>query len=277
MDETERFVIFVAMTNEHKVNKAAEQLWQAFEQKMACEPVRHTIGSDNLELAYKVQQINVDKRLTEGQRIVGVKVGLTSEVVQEQLGVNQPDFGILTDAMLVALNESVEWEALFQPKVEAEVAFKLSQDLPTHRIDMETLKASIEGAALSIEIVGSRIRDWDIRITDTIADNASASHFIVSDRLEALENLDLEGCEMQLKRNGEVVSEGIGKACLGNPLNAALWLVNTWADRGVPLKKGYWILGGALGPMVPVKPGDAFVANIDGLGSLEVKFDPLKH
>jgi 2-keto-4-pentenoate hydratase len=260
------------MNKNDVINDAAQLLWEASEQRNACEPVRNLIGVDDLSLAYAVQKVNIDRRFAAGEQPVGVKVGLTSKVVQEQLGVDQPDFGVLTDRMEVKLGDEVPWHELFQPKAEAEVAFKLSKDLPAAKIDMETLKASIEGAAASIEIVGSRIKDWNIRITDTIADNASASHFVVSDRMVPLEGLDLEGCEMQLHQNGALVSEGKGAACLGSPFNAALWLVNTWAEIGMPLKKGYWILAGALGPMAPVLPGDVFEASIDGLGAVKVKF-----
>ncbi len=260
------------MGNQEIIEEAATNLWRAVEQRSACAPIRELIGVDNLSLAYAVQKVNIDRRLAAGEQTVGVKVGLTSKVVQEQLGVDQPDFGVLTDRMEVKLGDEVPWNELFQPKAEAEVAFKLAKDLPSEKIDMDTLKDAIEGAAVSIEIVGSRVKDWNIRITDTIADNASASHFVVSDHIVPLAGLDLEGCEMQLHKNGDLVSEGKGSACLGSPLNAALWLVNTWAEIGMPLKEGYWVLAGALGPMVPVEPSDVFEASIDGLGGVKVKF-----
>jgi len=135
---------------------------------------------------------------------------------------------------------------------------------------MSDLINAIDYAAVSIEIVGSRIANWDIKITDTIADNASASHFILGESRVPLSQIDLEKCKMSLIRNGEVVSEGSGAACMDNPLNAALWLAQTMAEMGNPLKAGEVLLSGALGPMVPIEQGDKFEAVIEGLGSVEL-------
>ncbi|MEZ4722119.1 MAG: fumarylacetoacetate hydrolase family protein [Flavobacteriales bacterium] len=256
---------------EDNIQASADRIWNSIQSGETCSPVRELIGESDQEAAYKAQQINTQRKLDQGHRIVGCKIGLTSFAVQKQLGVDQPDFGVLTDRMQIANGGEVRWAELMQPKAEAEIAFVLKADL-VGSITMDSLKEAIDYAAASIEIVGSRIEGWNIRITDTIADNASASHFVLSDSHVSIESLDLENCQMSMTRAGEVVSSGEGKACLGNPLNAALWLAQTMQRLGTPLKEGDIILAGALGPMVNANQGDRFEATIEGLGSVSVSF-----
>ena len=156
---------------------------------------------------------------------------------------------------------------------QAEIGFVLKSDLGLERPTMDSLVAGIEGAIACLEIVGSRIENWNIRITDTIADNASASHFVLGDSVVSLDDVDLVNCMMNMTRNGETVSEGIGSACLGNPLNAALWLAQIMFDFGTPMKGGDIILAGALGPMCPVEAGDRFTASIEGFDQVSVSFE----
>jgi len=260
------------MDESMNIQQAADLLWDCLNQGKTCAPVRELIGTDDLGAAYAVQDINTQRKRARGESIVGVKIGLTSEAVQRQLGVDQPDYGVLTDAMHVSQELPVQWSELIQPKAEMEVGFILGKDLPSGQITMDVLKDAISAAVSSIEIVGSRVEKWDIRITDTIADNASASHFVIGDAVTDWSSLDLVNCKMEMMRAGEVVSQGCGSACMGNPLNAALWLAQTMAKLGTPLKKDYIILAGALGPMVPVNPGDSFTGNIEGLGSVSVSF-----
>jgi len=260
------------MIAETQIKLAADQLWHAAQIGKPCSPVRELIGAEDIQLAYNVQKINIDRRIALGENRVGCKIGLTSLAVQKQLGVDQPDFGILTDAMRVAESEAIPWRALLQPKAEAEIAFVLAKDLFGSSITLEQLKQAIDYAVASIEVVGSRVEGWNIKITDTVADNASASHFVLGSERRKLDEVNLEDCTMKLFRFGELVSEGVGKACLGNPLNAALWLAQTMNDLGTPLKAGDIILAGALGPMVAANPGDVFEAKIEGFGSVSVKF-----
>jgi 2-keto-4-pentenoate hydratase len=201
--------------------------------------------------------------------IKGKKIGLTSFVVQEQLGVDQPDYGILFDTMEVK-DGKLAFSELVQPKAEAEIAFVLGEDLEGD-FNITDLIEAIDYATVSIEIVGSRVADWNIRITDTIADNASASHYILGDAKVSIDDVDLVGCQMTMTKNGEIASEGTGEACMDNPLNAALWLAQTMAKQGSPLRKGEVLLSGALGPMVPIEKGDIFEATIEGLGSVKLE------
>jgi 2-keto-4-pentenoate hydratase len=255
---------------ERKIKQAADKLWESGITKVSTSPIRAFIGETDLESAYKVQQININRQLSEGKVIVGKKIGLTSFAVQKQLGVDQPDYGMLLQNTEVKEGETLNFSELIQPKAEAEIAFVMSKDLDGD-ITMENLIEAIDYATASIEIVGSRVANWDIRITDTIADNASASHFILGSKKVKLKDIDLAKCEMKLLKNDEIASTGSGKACMDNPLNAALWLAQVMAKNGTPLKAGEILLSGALGPMVPIEKGDIFEAQIENLGNVTLK------
>lgn len=252
-----------------KLSEIAEILLLAEENKVPCPPIRGFFDGKDLKSAYRVQQFITDRKIAAGQRIVGRKIGLTSEKVQAQLGVNEPDFGVLLNTMQIENGQTLSFSKLMQPKAEAEIAFILKDDLRRAKNSLEDLKNAIDFAVAAIEIVGSRIENWNIQITDTVADNASASHFVLGEKKVTLQNLDLESCEMHMKINGQKVSEGSGKACLGNPLRAALWLANKMVEMGNPLKKGEIILSGALGPMVNLNRNDKVSAEIDKLGKVE--------
>ncbi|MGW6752168.1 2-keto-4-pentenoate hydratase [Streptomyces sp. NPDC055006] len=235
-------------------------------------PVRDRIAADDLAAAYAVQRINVERRLSEGRRIVGRKIGMTSPAVQAQLGVDQPDFGALLSDMAVPDGGTVAANRLLQPKVEAEVALVLGADLDVPEPNVADVLRAADFALPALEIVDSRIADWDITITDTVADNASAGLFVLGDAPVALTTIDLRAVRMTLLRGEEKVSQGSGADCLDGPLNAAVWLAAVLAERGDPLRAGDIILTGALGPMVPATPGDRFEARISGLGSVRVHF-----
>ncbi len=257
---------------ERNIAIAAQQLREASLTKTACSPVREWIGTNSIEDAYAVQFINTDLRVRNGAKIVGKKIGLTSVKVQEQLGVDQPDFGVLFASMEVENGHKLPIAKTMQPKVEAEIAFVLKSDLVGKNPTMEEVKDAIEYAVAAIEIVGSRIANWDIKITDTIADNASASHFVLGTEKKTLSEIDLINCTMEMQLNRKTVSEGTGAACLGSPLNAVHWLATKMAAIGSPLHRGDIILSGALGPMANVVAGDDVIAKISGLGEVRVVF-----
>ena len=250
----------------------ANLLWTAQSNCKPCAPIRELIGKGGPEVTYAVQEINSKRRLAEGAQLIGRKIGLTSLVVQKQLGVNQPDYGMLFADMVVCDGEQVLLSRLIQPKVEAEIAFVLGRDLEMLQPTAVDLLHAIDFAVAAIEIVDSRILNWDIRLVDTIADNASSGMYVLGTERKLLRDVDLVGCSMVMKCRDEIVSTGGGEECLGNPLNAALWLATTMARVGRPLKAGDTILSGALGPMVQVKSGDAFEASVSGLGSVRVAF-----
>lgn len=251
--------------------RIATALFEALETGTPIAPLRDSIDND-VDQAYAIQQELVALRQARGEKIVGKKIGLTSPAVQKQLGVDQPDYGVLFDTMDLSKHDSIDMSLLMQPKVEGEITFVLGADLDQDQITMDTLKSSIAELRSSIEIVGSRVRDWDIRISDTIADNASGSHFVIGTQARTLSEVVPAEVGMKLYKNGELASEGSGEACMGNPLNAALWLAQTMKDNGRPLLKGEVLLSGALGPMVPVESGDEFVLEIDGFEPITARF-----
>ncbi|WP_339704764.1 fumarylacetoacetate hydrolase family protein [uncultured Sphingosinicella sp.] len=235
-------------------------------------PLRDALEPNDVDGAYAVQAINTRFWEAAGRRIVGRKVGLTAKAVQQQIGVDQPDFGVLFDDMEVADGGVIPAGRLIQPKAEAEVALILGSDLAGSEITRADVEAAVAEVAAAIEIVDSRIADWKITFADTVADNGSSAMFVLSETRKPLAGLDLWTCGMALEVNGALVSLGAGCACLGHPLNAAAWLAQTLAARGEPLRAGDIILTGALGPMVPVQPGDSVRTTIGGLGTVSFAY-----
>jgi 2-keto-4-pentenoate hydratase len=250
-----------------KAQEAANLIWHAMQSRHTTDPVRSLIGDSDIELAYEVQRLVHANRYALGHKKIGCKIGLTSFAVQKQLGVDQPDYGILFDDMQIEDQAVLPYSELIQPKAEAEIAFILGRDI-TSAVDEESMSAAISHARAAIEIVGSRVINWDIRITDTVADNASASHFVLGTTQRKIGEFDLVNCRMELWLNGELRSEGLGSACLGSPLRAAVWLANTMLRLREPLRKGDIILSGALGPMVNLSQGDVVKARVEGLGAV---------
>ena len=230
-------------------------------------PLRDVLEATDVEGAFAVQTINTRYWEAQGRRIVGRKAGLTAKAVQVQLGVDQPDFGVLFDDMRVADGGHLDPARTLQPKAEAEIAFILGADLPDADTGVEQVAAAVASVHAAIEIVDSRIADWKISFADTVADNGSSAFFVLADTGLPLAGLDLEGAAMEMLVNDAVVSTGVGAAALGNPLNAAAWLAQTLAARGEPLKAGDILLAGALGPMVALAPGDHVEARIAGIGT----------
>lgn len=260
------------MAAKETIAKAAALLRQATASGTTCAPIRDLIGLEDIEAAYAIQETNNKLRIAAGARIIGSKIGLTSTAVQRQLGVDQPDFGMLFHDKEVLNGGEISIKEIMQPKVEVEIAFVLGKDLDQEKLTSVDILSSIDYALAAIEIVGSRIENWNIKITDTVADNASASHYVVGHRPMCLGSLDLTGCKMQMQKNGILASEGTGAACLGSPINAVLWLAQTMAKLGRPMRAGDLILSGAIGPMVNVAAGDHIEAQIQGLGTVSVRF-----
>jgi 2-keto-4-pentenoate hydratase len=259
-------------TVEEAVDRAVDRLESAQRDRVPCAPVRDLLGTDDIAAAYAVQQRLTDHRTAAGARVVGRKIGLTSPAVQRQLGVDRPDFGVLFDEMDVSDLAEVPSDRLLQPKAEAEIAFVLGEDLVDGPLDLAQCRDAVSHAVAAFEIVDSRIAGWDIAITDTVADNASSGLYVLGDHAVPLEEFEPAEVTMHLYLDDELVSEGTGTACLGDPLLALSWLARTARDLGSPLRVGQLVLSGALGPMVPAPPGARLRAEISSLGTVSATF-----
>ncbi|MAB14331.1 fumarylacetoacetate hydrolase family protein [Parvibaculum sp.] len=250
----------------------ADAVYQSRRTGLCIPPLSLTYGLSDVDEAYRVQEINTRRRIDEGARRVGRKIGLTSKTVQAQLGVDQPDFGVLFDDMQFASGETLPMKRLMQPRIEAEIAFVLEHDLVEPNTSWSALEGAIGYAVAAAEVVDSAIADWKITLADTIADNASCGLFVLGEQERKLGDFDPRLCSMVLSRNGEEVSVGTGAACLGHPLRAVKWLADMSVRLGDPLRRGEIILSGALGPMVDVAPNDTFTIEVGGFGALTVPF-----
>jgi 2-keto-4-pentenoate hydratase len=251
--------------------RALDRLVEARRTGSPCAPVRDLLGLDGLTEAYAVQTAWVRSREQDGVRVIGRKIGLTNPAVQAQLGVDSPDYGFLLADMEAVDGGEADPAGLLQPRIEAEIAFVLGADLDLPDPTAEDVRAATDHVRPALEIVDSRIAGWDIRLVDTVADNASAAGFVLGEQRTPLDG-DLTAVLMTMDRNGERVSEGSGADCLGSPLLAVAWLARVSAGLGRPLRAGEIVLSGALGRVVDVRPGDAFSAELSGLGSVSVSF-----
>lgn len=255
------------------IHSAALALRRARESGTPIERISETHGVSGLENAYAVAEVNTRYRIEQGARIVGKKVGLTSKSVQQQLGVDQPDFGVLFDDMEFLDGQTIQTTSLLQPKAEAEVAFVMRKDLKAGYCSYAEFLNSVAYVLPAIEVVDSAIEGWKLTLVDTVADNASCGVYVLGNQPVALGSLDLGQLGMHMQVNGTVVSVGSGAACLGHPLRAAYWLAQTMAQRGEMIHAGEVILSGALGPMASVKAGDEVVADLGLLGRVSCSFE----
>ncbi len=247
--------------------RLAEELHRSIRSGTVIDPLSGSHHELAIGDAYSIQRQLIGHLLADGNRIVGRKIGITSQAVMTMLGVDQPDFGCLLDGMLYGDGQAIPAAGLIQPKAEGEIAFLLKHDLCGPGITATDVLAATEGVMPSIEIVDSRIRDWKIFIVDTVADNASCGVFVLGGQLVDPRTVDLGTCGMVLEKNGEIAVTGAGAAALGTPVNAVVWLANTLGEHGEALKAGQIVLSGALGAMVPVKAGDSLRVRIGGIGA----------
>ena len=254
------------MSGADAIRQAADALYAAQVETRAIEPVVDLLGEGAVDAAYRVQELVLCRREADGHVRIGRKVGLTNPAVQRQLGVDQPDFGVLLSDMRATGREPIDMARLVSPRIEAEIAFVMARDVDA--VDRDSVVAAVETVVAAFEIVDSRVRDWAISIVDTIADNASSALYVLGDERRPLAEVDPVTVTMSMTENGEVVSTGSGAACLGDPVDALVWVAQTAARLGRPLRAGEVVLSGALGPMVPLQAGSTYVAEISGLGTV---------
>jgi 2-oxopent-4-enoate/cis-2-oxohex-4-enoate hydratase len=256
------------------IQTLGDELYHALRTCKTLPPLTTREPDITIEDAYHISQHMVRRRVEDdGERIVGKKIGVTSKPVQEMLGVFQPDFGFLTDAMVFADGAEIPIAGnLIQPRAEGEIAFRLKRDLAGPGVTEQDVLDATETIMPCFEIVDSRIDDWQIKIQDTVADNASCGVYVLGKNEVDPREFDLPNLKMTIYKNEEYLAEGLGSAVQGNPLTAVAWLANTLGEFGIPFRAGEVILSGSLAPLIPVVAGDAMRLEIDGIGGCSCQF-----
>lgn len=256
-----------------KLEELASMLLKAEKEcKPLEEPITKLKSDLNLDEAYKIQLMIRDEMLKCGYKVVGKKIGFTSKGMQNLLGITQPDYGHLFDNMIIPQGTPCDTAGLISPKVEGEIAFILKKDLTGPGVTVSDVHQATEGVMASIEIVDSRIMNWNIKFEDSVADNASSSRFILGSKIMSLKELDLRSLGMFIEKNGELMNSGAGVEVLGNPAYSVAWLANKLSEFGIGLKAGEIILSGAITAATSVEKGDIISVSFDKLGELQVKF-----
>jgi len=260
------------MLNDETITSIADELVEAGRTRTPVKRLTARYPEMTIEDSYKVQGLWRQRSEANGRRLAGRKIGLTSEAVQQQFGVFQPDFGLLFSGMLYGSSEPMLLDNFLQPRVEAEIAFVLGGKIENPDASVADVMRATEFVLAAIEVVDSRIAGWDITITDTVADNASSGAVVLGTTPYSLLGLDLAAITMEMEHNGGIVSSGSGAACMGSPVIAMAWLAREAARRGQPLSEGDVVLSGALGPLVSVAAPGRYRARLNGLGSIDASF-----
>jgi 2-oxopent-4-enoate/cis-2-oxohex-4-enoate hydratase len=257
-----------------QIAQLGDELYRALREFRTLAPLTEREPAITIDDAYHISLQMLKQRLErDGERVVGKKIGVTSKPVQDMLGVFQPDFGFLTDAMEYPDGADIPIAGhLIQPRAEGEIAFRLKKDLQGPGVTEQDVLDATESIMPCFEIVDSRIRNWEIKIQDTVADNASCGVYVLGRNEVDPREYDLPNLKMTIWKNGEYHSEGLGSAVQGNPLTAVAWLANTLGEFGIPFKAGEVILSGSLAPLIPVVAGDEMRLEIDGIGGCSCRF-----
>jgi 2-oxopent-4-enoate/cis-2-oxohex-4-enoate hydratase len=259
--------------NKEQIKKYGDELYNAMVTRTVVEPLTDREPNITVEDAYHISLQLMSRRVEAGERIIGKKIGVTSAVVQNMLNVHQPDFGFLTDKMVYSSGAEMPIsKQLIAPKAEGEIAFILKRDLIGPGITNADVLRATECVMPCFEVVDSRVRDWKIKIQDTVADNASCGLFVLGNQAISPQKVDLVTAGMVVEKNGIIISTGAGAAALGSPVNCVTWLANTLGQFGISLKAGEVILSGSLVPLEPVQAGDFMRVDIGGIGSASVRF-----
>lgn len=258
--------------NNETIQKYGDELYTALLERKAVDPLTDREPAITIEDAYQIQLRMIQRRVDAGETIVGKKIGVTSKIVMEMLKVDQPDFGQMTSGMVFNEGDAIRADSMIAPKAEAEVAFMLKRDLMGPGVTAADVLRATDCVMPCFEIVDSRIKDWKIKIQDTVADNASCGVLTLGGQRKDPRKIDLALAGMVLEKNGELISTSTGASVQGSPVNAVAWLANTLGRLGIGLKAGEVILSGSQSPLVPVKAGDSLICHVGGLGSTSVRF-----
>ncbi len=252
--------------------KAAEDLFQAEKGRYQIDPLSDQYSDITVEDAYAIQLENVAKKLENGEKLIGMKIGLTSRAMQQMGGITEPDYGHLTDKMLLLEGQTCKMENLISPKIEGEMAFCIHKTLRGPGVTIADVYNATNWVAPAIEIIDTRIKDWKIKLTDTIADNGSSAMVVLGSRLTDIRKVDMRLVGMTLEKNGELVSSGTGAEVWGNPAASVAWLANKLSEFDIELKENSIVLSGAVTAAVAAEAGDHFCVSFQGLGSVGIKF-----
>lgn len=263
------------MLDANITDRLGDELFEALRDRKTLVPLTERESAIEIDDAYQVSLRMLKRREAAGERVIGKKIGVTSKAVQDMLGVHQPDFGFLTNTMQVSNGDvvSLKQANLIQPKAEGEIAFVLNKDLKGPGVTEQDVLDATEYVSPCFEIVDSRIENWQIKIQDTVADNASCGIFVMGEERMDPRTLDLAAVKMTVDRNGEQIAEGFGSAVQGHPCTAVAWLANTLGQYGIPFLAGEIILSGSLAPLLPIEPGDRYTMTLDGIGSAAIGFE----
>ena len=262
-------------TSPSSIETLAQRLDTAWRTHTPIPPITESDGIADVNTAYAIQTHWTNMRLERGEKIVGRKIGLTSKAIQQQLGVNEPDYGTLWQSSFYRAQDGkvhILANDFLQPRIEGEVAFLIGKPLREPNITPEQVLAATEACAMGIEIVASRIADWKIKLVDTIADNASYGGFMLGPWDKQMREADLGALAMTIHHNGELAAEGLGAAALGHPATSTAWLANKLLEFGVSLEPGDIVISGGITKMLPVKAGDEFLFSLTGQPSVTVSF-----
>ena len=259
--------------DQQQIKALGDELYNSLVNRITVKPLTERFPDIKVEDSYEISKVMTENRVAAGEKVIGKKIGLTSKVVQNMLGVGQPDFGFLTDGMAYSQGEEMPIsEKLIQPKAEGEIAFIMKRDVMGPGLTVADIMAATECVMPCFEVVDSRVENWKIKIQDTVADNASCGLFVLGDQAVSPRSIDLRTVGMVVEKNGSVISTGAGAAALGSPVNCVTWLANMMGQFGIPLKAGEVILSGSLVPMEPVVAGDYMSVSIGGFGNASVRF-----
>ncbi len=253
------------------IEEIADSLLQAEIKGMTIEPISEQYPNISVKEAYHIQLKTIEKKVKSGEKLIGMKIGLTSKAMQQLVGIDVPDYGHLTDEMLIK-DAICKTDELYQPKVEGELAFCLKKTLKGPNVAIKDVYDATDYIVPALEVVDTRMKDWRIKLEDTIADNGSSARFILSEKKIDIHKIDMHHTEMVFERNGEVMNRGVTAEVWGNPAGAVAWLANALSEYNIELKAGSVILSGALTEAISAQAGDVFTATFCGIGSISLKF-----